>query len=278
MSERREESALHGESRPQAPSPEQPPGHLPGLPRLHFPEQPADQGPQPAPGYQPKGPGQHWPAGQDAAPGNGQDSGESPQGAQRGVGTEQYPPGQYPPGQHQPDQAGQGPGGPSGPPDLRSKRQPKAWGGERERPARGTPKQPQRPPARELQQRAIAGVVFSLLSLLALRIAFGNVHRGIYLVILGLLLGIGGFALGITAVRRARSTGTRRPRGAIAAGILGGCATVFGITTLILFTWLSAQLTQFSDCLSHAQTLSSQHACADQFSRSLHQKFGQSGG
>jgi hypothetical protein len=129
-----------------------------------------------------------------------------------------------------------------------------------------------------VQQRAIAGVIFSLLSLLALRIAFGNLHRGIYLVILGLVLGIGGCALGITAIRRARSGGTQRPRGAIAAGILGGCATLFGLAALAFFTVLSAQLTQYSDCLGRAQTTASQQACYDQLSRAIHQKFGQPGG
>jgi hypothetical protein len=137
---------------------------------------------------------------------------------------------------------------------------------------------PTQPPGREVQQRAIAGVVFSLLSLLALRIAFGNVHRGIYLVILGLLLGIGGCVLGITAARRARSSGTQRPRGAIAAGILGACATVFGLAALVFFTLLSTQLTQYSNCLNRAQTTASQQACYDQLSRSVHQKLGQHGG
>ena len=105
--------------------------------------------------------------------------------------------------------------------------------------------------------------------MVALLGAAGNIHRGIYLVIFTLIAGPGACVLGITAMRRARRSGTWRPRGAIGATIIGTLSTILGILTLAAFTLFSQQLSAYSQCLSQAQTTSAQQACLSQLQRSI---------
>jgi hypothetical protein len=105
--------------------------------------------------------------------------------------------------------------------------------------------------------------------MVALLGAAGNIHRGIYLVIFTLIAGPGACVLGITAMRRARRSGTWRPRGAIGATIIGTLSTILGILTLAAFTLFSQQLSAYSQCLSQAQTPSAQQACLSQLQRSI---------
>jgi hypothetical protein len=134
---------------------------------------------------------------------------------------------------------------------------------------RQRPRAPSRPPDRETRQRAIAGLIFALLGLIALLGAVGNLHRGIYLVIFSLVAGSGGGVLGVTALRRARRDGAFRPRGAIGAVIIGTLSTIFAVMTLAAFTLFSAQLSAYSRCLDRAQTPSAQQACLTQLQHSI---------
>lgn len=168
---------------------------------------------------------------------------------------------------------GLAPGQPSGP---WATGQPQPGAGPRARYRQPAPP-PSRPPDREIRHRAIAGLIFALLSVIALLGAVGNLHRGIYLVIFSLLAGAGGFVLGVTALRRARRAGAWRPRGAIAAMIIGALSTVFGIMTLVAFTLFSAQLATYSQCLSRAQTPSAQQACLTQLQRAIDARLHQPG-
>jgi predicted PurR-regulated permease PerM len=116
-----------------------------------------------------------------------------------------------------------------------------------------------------------------MLSLLALLGVGYNIHRGIYLVIFTLVIAPVACWLAITAMRRARRDGTSRPRGAIAGTIFSVLAIVFGIGMLALFTLAAKQVSQYSQCLGQAQTLSAQHACTSQFERSFRARLGQTG-
>jgi hypothetical protein len=140
------------------------------------------------------------------------------------------------------------------------------------------PARPTRPPEREVQQRAFAALIFGLLSLLALLGVGYNLHRGIYLVIFALVVGPLACWLAISAMRRAHRDGTWRPRGAIAGVIFGVLATVLGLGMLALFTLAARQVSQYSQCLSQAQTTSAQQACTSQFERSFNAGFGPAGG
>ena len=128
-----------------------------------------------------------------------------------------------------------------------------------------------------MQQRAFAGLIFALLSVVALLGAVGNIHRGIYLIIFALLAGSGACVLGVTASRRARRGGTWRPRGAIGATIIGAISTILGILTLAAFTLFSHQLTAYSQCLAQAQTPSAQQVCLSQFQQSINARIERTG-
>lgn len=123
-----------------------------------------------------------------------------------------------------------------------------------------------------MRQRAIAALCLGVLSLLGLLAAGGNdfnVHRGIFLVIFALVVGIGACWFGITAMRRARLAVTMRPRGAVAGIVLGVIgALLSGIVMIgILAYW--QQVNTFSQCLNQANTPSAQQACINQLDRSV---------
>jgi predicted PurR-regulated permease PerM len=108
--------------------------------------------------------------------------------------------------------------------------------------------------------------VLSLLSLLGIG---SNFHRGIYLVIFALAVGISACWFGITAMRKARRAVTMRPRGAVAGVVLGVIAVVLSAILLTAFAAFWQQLNSFSQCLNEANTPSAQQACVSQLHRSV---------
>ncbi|MGO8884596.1 MAG: hypothetical protein ACLQI7_12985, partial [Streptosporangiaceae bacterium] len=133
-------------------------------------------------------------------------------------------------------------------------------------------------PQREVQQRAIAGLIFGMLALLALLGVSGNVHRGIYLVAFSLVVGVAAGVLEITAMRKARRGGTRRPRGAVAGTIFGVIATALSLLFVVTLALFSAQLSTYSRCTAAAQTLTAQQACSNQFYKSVDRSVGAGAG
>jgi hypothetical protein len=158
-----------------------------------------------------------------------------------------------------------GPGGPPGTPPDAARR----WGNGRPPGGPAGPRRPLRPPEPAMRQRAVAAIVLGLLSLLALLGVGSNFHRGIYLVIFSLLVGLSACWFGLTAVRRARRSETMRPRGAIAGTVLGIIAAALSTFLLIAFAAFWPQLNTFSQCLSAANTPSAQEACLNQLHRSV---------
>lgn len=128
-----------------------------------------------------------------------------------------------------------------------------------------------------MRQRALASMIFGLLSLLALFGVGQNLHRGIYLVIFTVVIGPAACWLALSAMRKARRDGTWRPRGAIAGLIFGLLGAVLGIALLALFTLAAQQVSDYSNCLDRAQTPSAQQACNVQFERSLESGLGTAG-
>jgi uncharacterized membrane protein YeaQ/YmgE (transglycosylase-associated protein family) len=153
---------------------------------------------------------------------------------------------------------------PGTPPDAARR-----WGN-RQPPGRPTgPARPTRPPESAARQRALAAVLLGVLSLLSLLGVGSNFHRGIYLVIFGLLVGLSACWFGVTASRRARRSDTMRPRGALAGTVLGIIGAALSAILLIAFAAFWPQLNSFSRCLSAANTPSAQQACLDQLHRSV---------
>jgi hypothetical protein len=141
---------------------------------------------------------------------------------------------------------------------------------ERSRPVRpaGSGGRPPAPPEPALQQRAWAAVTLGALSLIGLSLAGGQ-RRAVYVIVVTLLIGALATWLGSTAIRRARRSGTARPRGAVGGTVLGSMGLAFSAIMLIVFAVFWSELTTYSDCLSGATTMSAQQACQQQFSQSI---------
>src|SRR6202034_347686 len=269
----REEPALSADQSPRPPlsfpeqgdgNPEQGDGKQPELPRLHFPQRPDGQGLAPAPGgYPPPPPAPPAPRDwQTPTPGDAPPA--PPPGS--------APPGSAPPGNGAPGSAPPGhapPGPPGAPPDWPNRwgPQPGAPGGPGPR-RQPRPAQPLRPPEPVMRQRAIAALILGMLSLLALLGVSSNFHRGVYLVVFSLAVGVAACWFGITAMRKARLAVTMRPRGAVAGIVLGVIGAVLSVGVLVFFAAFWPQLNAYSKCLHEANTPSAQQACADQLSRS----------
>jgi hypothetical protein len=120
-----------------------------------------------------------------------------------------------------------------------------------------------------LRQRALAALLLGVVSLLSLLGVGSNFHRGIYLVIFSLVVGVTACWFGVTAIRRAWRAASMRPRGAVAGVTLGVIGALLSIVLLIAFAAFWHQLTSFSQCLSDANTPSAQQACMEQLHRSV---------
>jgi hypothetical protein len=120
-----------------------------------------------------------------------------------------------------------------------------------------------------VRQRAVAALVFGMLSVLALAGIGSNLHRGIFLIGFSVLFGPGACVLGITAIRKARRAGAYRPRWAIAGAVLGAMASTFAIPVLLLYLVFPRPLSAYVSCLSQAQSASGSQACTNQFYRAI---------
>jgi ABC-type amino acid transport system permease subunit len=128
---------------------------------------------------------------------------------------------------------------------------------------------PPRPPADPaLQQRAWAALMLAVISLFGMMM-IGNVRRGVYVVAVALIIAAIALWLSISAMSRARRGGTGRPRGAVFATVLGAVGLVFSAFVLAGFAMFWPQLTQYSNCLSGANTVSAQQACQQQLNNSV---------
>jgi hypothetical protein len=143
-------------------------------------------------------------------------------------------------------------------------------------PGRGT-KQPggtlpprQLPPSSPaLRQRALAALALGPLSLVALLLGLGSLHRGIYVAVLALLFAVAAIWLGVTASKKARRSGTARPRGAVSGVVLGGLGLAVSALWLIVLAVFWPQLSAYYNCMGGANTVAAQQACRNQFDNSV---------
>ena len=128
---------------------------------------------------------------------------------------------------------------------------------------------PPRPPADPaLQQRVWAALMLALISLFAMTM-IGNVRRGVIVVGVAFIIAATALWLSTSAMSRARRGGTGRPRAAVFATVLGTAGLVFSGLALAVFAVLWPQLTQYSNCLSGANTVSAKQACQQQLNNSV---------
>jgi ABC-type amino acid transport system permease subunit len=120
-----------------------------------------------------------------------------------------------------------------------------------------------------VRQRALAALFLAVLSLIGLMLGLGNLRRGIFVAALTLVFAAVAIWLGVTSSRKARRSGTARPRGAVSGVVLG----VFGLAISALWLMVLAvfwpQLSSYYNCLGGANTVTAQQACHDQFTNSV---------
>ena len=124
------------------------------------------------------------------------------------------------------------------------------------------------PPSPALQQRAWAALALSVLSLLAMT-QISNIHRGAYVVGVALAVAVVALVLAFGSMSTAKRAGTRRPRGVVAATVLGLIAFVvcgFALSGFLLFR---TELNQYANCMSGANTSATQTACQNQLNNSV---------
>lgn len=264
-------------------------GSLPGLPRLFFApghEQRGHSAFTASPYGQPATPSHPATPGQPATPSQQAASGQPPapsEPAAPGQGTE---PGQAGGFGHSPG------GGPNAQPGQSSPfgqqfGQPTGFGGQQPsagpqpgggrplprppaRPARPARARPTRPPDRELRHRAIASLVLGVLALVALLGLSGNLSRGVYLLIFSAVIGIAACVIGITAVIKARKTGSYRPRGAVGGIVLGAMAALLSIPILATYLAFPHQVDNYVKCVNQSQSSGGQQTCMNRFYKSIH--------
>lgn len=83
-------------------------------------------------------------------------------------------------------------------------------------------------------------------------------------------VGIAALVIGITALVKARKTGSYRPRGAVGGIVLGALATVIAVPILATYLAFPTQVSNYVNCLRQAQTSSDRQACMTKFYRSIH--------
>jgi hypothetical protein len=137
---------------------------------------------------------------------------------------------------------------------------------------------PRKPADPALQQRSWAALFLAVLSLFATMMMSTNVRRGVVVVVVTMIIALIALWLAISAMSRARNTGSGRPRGAIFATVLASVGCAFSGLVLIGFAMYWPQLTQFSNCLSGANTVAAQQACQQQLDHSIGTQIGILGG
>ena len=130
-------------------------------------------------------------------------------------------------------------------------------------------RRPLPPPDPAVRQRALAALALGALSLIGLTLGLGNLHRGIYVVILTLLFAVAAIWLGVTAGKKARRAGTARPRSAVSGVALGGLGLALSALWLLLLAVFWPQLSAYYNCMSGANTVAAQQACRDQLTNSV---------
>ena len=133
------------------------------------------------------------------------------------------------------------------------------------------------PPARRqlppsdpaVRQQALAALTLGALSLIGLSLGLGNLHRGIYVAILTLAFAVTAIWLGVSASKKARRSGTARPRWAIGGVILGGLGLALSALWLLILAVFWPQLNAYYNCMASANTVATQQACHSQFTNSV---------
>jgi hypothetical protein len=125
------------------------------------------------------------------------------------------------------------------------------------------------PPDPALRQRAVAALMLGMLSLFGLALGLGNLRRGVFVAVVTLVFAVVAIWLGVSANRRARRSGTARPRGAVTGIVLGGFGLGFSVLWLLVLAVFWPQLSTYYNCMNSANTVADQQVCHNQFTNSV---------
>ena len=125
------------------------------------------------------------------------------------------------------------------------------------------------PPEPPVRQRAQTAMLLGVLSLIALMLGLGNLRRGIFVAGLALLFAAGAIWLGATASKKARRSGTARPRWAVGGVLLGSLGIAVSALWLLVLAVFWPQLNAYYNCLDGANTVTAQQACHQQLTNSV---------
>jgi hypothetical protein len=125
-----------------------------------------------------------------------------------------------------------------------------------------------------LRQQAAAAFALGVLSLLGLVLGLGNLRRGVLVAVVTLLFAVAAIWLGVSSNRRARRSGTARPRGAVSGIVLGGFGLAFSALWLLVLAVFWPQLNTYYTCMNSANTVAAQQACHSQFTNSVGNELG----
>jgi hypothetical protein len=125
------------------------------------------------------------------------------------------------------------------------------------------------PPEPPVRQRALTAMLLGALSLIALTLGLGNLRRGIFVAVLALLFAAGAIWLGVTASKKARRSGTARPRWAVGGVVLGSLGLALSALWLLVLAVFWPQLNTYYNCMDGANTVTAQQACHKQFTDSV---------
>lgn len=143
-------------------------------------------------------------------------------------------------------------------------------GGRGSQPRGMLPARRQLPPAEPaVRQRAFAALALGLLSLIGLMLGLGNLRRGILVAVVALLFALTAIWLGASSNRKARRSGTARPRWALSGIVLGGLGLAFGALWLLVLAVFWPQLNTYYDCLNGANTVAAQQSCNSQLTKAV---------
>src|SRR5256885_10181314 len=90
------------------------------------------------------------------------------------------------------------------------------------------------PPEPPVRQRALTALLLGALSLIGLMLGLGNLRRGIFVAVLTLLFAAAAVWLGVTASKKARRSGTARPRWAVGGVVLGSIGLALSALWLLV--------------------------------------------
>ncbi len=138
----------------------------------------------------------------------------------------------------------------------------------------GPYKQQRQPASPALRQRAFAALMLALISLFGMIVLSGNLHRAVVGLAVTLVIGGTGLWLAITTMSRSRQAGSARPRFVILATVLAVIGTGLSVLALAGFALFWTQINQYANCMSAANTVSTQTACNQQLNSSLHTSVG----